>query len=92
MHQVAGCMHQAEPMAWHTEGSGHRGPERTGPQRRCEIVSTVITLVETADVRYPLHDHVRHKYGWSNTHVLVRFMILQAVVTPLLLVLIFKVR
>jgi phospho-N-acetylmuramoyl-pentapeptide-transferase len=44
------------------------------------------------NVRYPLHDHVRHKYGWSNTHVLVRFMILQALLTPILLVLILKVR
>lgn len=44
------------------------------------------------NVRYPLHDHVRHKLGWSNTHVLVRFMLLQAVITPILLVLLFKVR
>jgi phospho-N-acetylmuramoyl-pentapeptide-transferase len=44
------------------------------------------------NVRYPLHDHVRHKLGWSNTQVLVRFMLLQAVGTPILLVLLFKVR
>ncbi|MBN1580428.1 MAG: phospho-N-acetylmuramoyl-pentapeptide-transferase [Anaerolineae bacterium] len=44
------------------------------------------------NVRYPLHDHVRHKLGWSNTQVLVRFMLLQAIGTPLLLVLLFKVR
>jgi phospho-N-acetylmuramoyl-pentapeptide-transferase len=44
------------------------------------------------NVRYPLHDHVRHAQGWSNTQVLVRFMLLQAVVTPILLVLLFKVR
>jgi phospho-N-acetylmuramoyl-pentapeptide-transferase len=43
-------------------------------------------------VRYPLHDHVRHNLGWSNTQVLVRFVLLQAVGTPLLLVLLFKVR
>jgi phospho-N-acetylmuramoyl-pentapeptide-transferase len=43
-------------------------------------------------VRYPLHDHVRHKLGWSNTQVLVRFMLLQAVGTPILLVLLLKVR
>ena len=43
-------------------------------------------------VRYPLHDHVRHNAGWSNTHVLVRFVLLQAVITPLLLVFLFKVR
>ena len=44
------------------------------------------------NVRYPLHDHVRQQYGWSNTQVLVRFMLLQAVGTPLLLVLLLKVR
>ncbi len=43
-------------------------------------------------VRYPLHDHVRQKYGWSNTQVLVRFMLLQAVGTPILLVLLLKIR
>lgn len=43
-------------------------------------------------IRYPLHDHVRHNMGWSNTQVLVRFMLLQAVGTPLLLVLLLKVR
>ena len=43
-------------------------------------------------IRYPLHDHVRSKLGWSNTQVLVRFMLLQAVGTPLLLVLLLKVR
>ena len=43
-------------------------------------------------VRYPLHDHVRHNMGWSNTQVLVRFMILQAVGTPILLVLLLKIR
>lgn len=43
-------------------------------------------------VRYPLHDHVRHNLGWSNSQVLVRFMLLQAVGTPLLMVLILKIR
>ena len=43
-------------------------------------------------IRYPLHDHVRHKLGWSNTQVLARFMLLQAVGTPILLVLLLKVR
>lgn len=42
--------------------------------------------------RYPLHDHVRHNMGWSNTQVLVRFMLLQAVGTPILLVLLLKIR
>jgi phospho-N-acetylmuramoyl-pentapeptide-transferase len=44
------------------------------------------------NVRYPLHDHVRHKYGWSNAQVLVRFTLLQAVVTAILMVLLLKIR
>ena len=43
-------------------------------------------------IRYPLHDHVRHNMGWSNTQVLVRFMLLQAVGTPILMVLLLKIR
>ncbi len=44
------------------------------------------------NIRYPLHDHVRHNLGWSNTQVLVRFMLLQAVATPILMVLLLKIR
>ena len=44
------------------------------------------------EIRYPLHDHFRHNKGWSNTQVLVRFMLLQAVGTPLLLVVLLKIR
>jgi phospho-N-acetylmuramoyl-pentapeptide-transferase len=43
-------------------------------------------------IRYPLHDHMRHNLGWSNSQVLIRFMLLQAVGTPILLVLLLKVR
>jgi phospho-N-acetylmuramoyl-pentapeptide-transferase len=43
-------------------------------------------------VRYPLHDHVRQQGAWSNTQVMVRFALLQALGTPLLLVLLLKVR
>ncbi|MBV1877357.1 MAG: hypothetical protein KUG79_06920 [Pseudomonadales bacterium] len=44
------------------------------------------------NIRYPLHDHMRHNMGWSNTQVLIRFMLLQAVGTPILLVLLLKIR
>jgi phospho-N-acetylmuramoyl-pentapeptide-transferase len=43
-------------------------------------------------IRYPLHDHVRQKHGWSNTQVLVRFILLQAVAMPILLILLLKIR
>ncbi|MEE8141951.1 MAG: phospho-N-acetylmuramoyl-pentapeptide-transferase [Planctomycetota bacterium] len=43
-------------------------------------------------VRFPLHDHCRKNLGWSNAQVLVRFVILQALVTPILIILLLKVR
>lgn len=43
-------------------------------------------------VRYPLHDHMRREKGWSNSQVLVRFILLQLVLTPLLLLFLLKVR
>lgn len=43
-------------------------------------------------VRFPLHDHVRHNRGWSNTQVLVRFALTQAVLSLVLTVLLLKIR
>jgi phospho-N-acetylmuramoyl-pentapeptide-transferase len=43
-------------------------------------------------VRFPIHDHCRRNLQWSDPQVLVRFMLLQTFLTPLLLVLIVKVR
>jgi len=43
-------------------------------------------------VRYPLHDHARQNKGWSDGQVLMRFIIVQMVLMPLLLLLLFKVR
>ncbi|MBT5739298.1 MAG: phospho-N-acetylmuramoyl-pentapeptide-transferase [Planctomycetes bacterium] len=43
-------------------------------------------------VRCPLHDHFLKNCGWSSTQVLVRFVILQAVLAPLLIVILLKVR
>ena len=43
-------------------------------------------------IRFPLHDHVRHNKGWSNTQVLVRFALIQVMMTMVMLVLLIKVR
>ena len=43
-------------------------------------------------VRFPLHDHCKRVLRWSNAQVLMRFMILQAFITPLLFILFIKVR
>ena len=43
-------------------------------------------------VRFPLHDHCRKNLHWSNAQVLMRFALLQALLIPLLLVLVIKLR
>lgn len=43
-------------------------------------------------VRFPLHDHFRKNLGWSNAQVLMRFVLIQSFLTPLLFVLLVKVR
>lgn len=44
------------------------------------------------NVRFPLHDHCRTELGWSNTQVLVRFMLVHLGVSALLVILVLKVR
>lgn len=43
-------------------------------------------------IRFPLHDHVRHNKGWSNTQVLVRFSLIQVMLVIVLLGILLKVR
>ncbi len=43
-------------------------------------------------VRFPLHDHCRKELGWSNTQVLVRFMLLHLGVSAMLVILVLKIR
>ena len=43
-------------------------------------------------IRFPLHDHCKKNLGWSNAQVLMRFVLLQLVVMPILLIILIKVR
>lgn len=43
-------------------------------------------------VRFPLHDEMRKNHGWSATQVLLKFMIMQILVTVALLGIFFKIR
>ena len=45
-----------------------------------------------AGIRFPLHDHCRKELGWSNTQVLVRFMLLHLGLSALLTILVLKIR
>ena len=43
-------------------------------------------------VRFPLHDHYRKNHGWSPTQVLVKFVIVQLLITVAMIGVFFKVR
>ncbi|MGI6494631.1 MAG: hypothetical protein ACOX5G_00795 [Kiritimatiellia bacterium] len=43
-------------------------------------------------VRLPWHDHCRKNLGWSPTQVVIRFMLLQAFLMPILFLLLLKIR
>lgn len=45
-----------------------------------------------SNIRFPLHDHMRQKLNWSATQVLVKFMILQLLITVAIIGIVFKVR
>ena len=44
------------------------------------------------NIRFPLHDHMRKNCGWSETQVLLKFLIVQMLITTALVGLFFKVR
>lgn len=44
------------------------------------------------NVRFPLHDHMRKNRGWSATQVLLKFMIMQLLITVAVIGLFFKIR
>ena len=45
-----------------------------------------------AGIRFPLHDHARKELGWSNTQVLVRFMLLHLALSGVLITVALKLR
>ncbi len=44
------------------------------------------------NIRFPLHDHMRKNHGWSPTQVLVKFLILQILITVAIVGVMFKIR
>jgi phospho-N-acetylmuramoyl-pentapeptide-transferase len=43
-------------------------------------------------IRFPLHDHCKKNLGWSNAQVLMRFVLFQLAVMPILIILLIKIR
>ncbi len=62
----------------------------TGLLKVCLLRFFKIRIFST--VRFPLHDHMRKTRNWSPTQVLVKFMIMQVLITIALLGLFFKIR
>ena len=52
--------------------------------------SAIVKLLQS--VRFPLHDQCKKNLKWSNAQVLVRFVLMQAFLMPLLFVLLVKIR
>lgn len=44
------------------------------------------------NTRFPLHDHMRKNLGWSPTQVVIKFLIMQLLITVVILGIFFKVR
>ena len=44
------------------------------------------------NIRFPLHDHMRKNRGWSPTQVLIKFMIMQILITCAIVGIFFKIR
>ena len=65
-------------------------PTSSLPPEKQERQNVVVRMLH--GVRFPLHDHCKRNLKWSNAQVLMRFMLLQAFLTPLLFVLFVKVR
>lgn len=72
------------------------GMDTTHPSRherhgeRPPVERTVMGVLHM--VRFPLHDHCRKNLHWSDSQVLLRFMLIQVFVTPLFLGLLVKLR
>ncbi|MBR6734959.1 MAG: phospho-N-acetylmuramoyl-pentapeptide-transferase [Kiritimatiellae bacterium] len=52
--------------------------------------NVIVKLLQS--VRFPLHDQCKKNLKWSNSQVLVRFVLMQAFLMPLLFVLLVKIR
>ena len=60
------------------------------PPEMQEKRNFLVRIVQS--VRFPLHDHCKKELKWSNAQVLMRFMLLQAFLMPLLFLLFVKIR
>jgi phospho-N-acetylmuramoyl-pentapeptide-transferase len=65
-------------------------PPHTATAKQAADQHVLVKMLHS--VRFPLHDHCRRNLQWSNAQVLMRFVLLQSFLTPLLFVLLVKIR
>ena len=66
-----------------------RPPSQLQPE---EQASRNVLVKAVWKVRFPLHDHCKKELHWTNAQVLMRFVLLQAFIMPLVFVLLVKIR
>ena len=68
-----------------------RPPSKLGEK---EALEQHIIVKALHSIRFPLHDHCRYnlKDSWSNAQILMRFTLIQAFLTPILFVILIKIR
>ena len=66
-----------------------RPPGKLTPEAAAKQFALVKALHR---IRFPLHDHCRKNMAWSNAQVLMRFVLIQSFLTPLLFVILVKIR
>ncbi len=66
-----------------------RPPSQLQPEER-EKRNVLVKAVWK--VRFPLHDHCKKELHWTNAQVLMRFVLLQAFIMPLVFLLLVKIR
>ena len=57
-----------------------------------EAAEQHVIIRKLHSIRFPFHDHCRKAHGWSNAQVLMRFTLMQAFLTPILFVILIKIR
>ena len=66
-----------------------RPPSQLKPEERAKR-NFLVKAVQ--HLRFPLHDHCKKELHWTNAQVLMRFVLLQAFIMPLVFILLVKIR
>ncbi len=70
----------------------HQIEEKRRVDPRYQPPRQIVLVKALHSVRFPLHDHFRKNKNWSPAQVVVRFLLIQALLTPLLFLLLVKLR